>query len=99
MTKKMAVPITSGNQPPWASFSVVAAKKVVSIVKKKPVANMLRSNGYFHAKRSTKKVRKVSIIIVAVTANPYADARFEDEPNPSTAMTTTASRVQLTKGI
>ena len=47
----------------------------------------------------TKKVSSVSTSMVAVTATPYAPARREDEPKPTTAAITTAHSVQLTDGM
>jgi hypothetical protein len=44
---KMAPPIISGNQPPWNSLSMLELKKARSTTKKKPVAAMHSTSGYF----------------------------------------------------
>jgi hypothetical protein len=49
--------------------------------------------------RMTKKVSSVSTSMVAVTATPYAPARFDEEPKPTTAAITAAHSSQFTEGM
>ncbi len=45
----MKAPMRSGNQPPSITLTMLAAKKVKSTMKKKPVASAASDHGYFQA--------------------------------------------------
>ena len=51
-----------------------------------------------HSAPTTTNASRVSIIIVSVTAMPYADARALDERKPTTSAITAPSSIQLMLG-
>ena len=90
--------IVSGNQPPCTIFGMLAAKKDRSTVRKKTAPSAVSHAGLRHSIRTTTKKRSVSMASVPVTAIPYAEARFCDEPKPMTSATTAANSTRLIPG-
>ncbi len=73
-TVKMAAPIISGNQPPARTLIRLAEKNATSTVTKMARNRIEGTAPHFHNPRTTTKASTVSIIIVSVTAMPYAEA-------------------------
>ena len=70
MRRKIAVPITSGNQPPLNTFSKFAAKKAASTTRNTLHASIARPALQPHTRREAKKNSTVVESIVRVTAMP-----------------------------
>ncbi|MNN69611.1 hypothetical protein D3C81_1854170 [compost metagenome] len=68
--KNAALPISSGNQPPSATLSRLAAKKVRSTSRKPPASRATSTGFHFQTLRIMKAARNEVISIVVVTAMP-----------------------------
>jgi hypothetical protein len=76
--------ISSENQPPSSILSALAPRKAKSTGRNTtPSATAPRPHP--QRRRATTHSSAVVISIVAVTAIPYAAARFADEPKPTTS--------------
>ena len=76
---KKTTPITSGNQAPCRILLMLAAKKGTSTSKKRPASGAAHIKGQCHCLRVTTKNNIVLMIIVEVTANPYAAASLLED--------------------
>ena len=70
MAVTRAAPIVSGTQPPWTILSEEAPKKAMSIARKGMPTSRMETGFHFHSRYATNMARKVSQIMVMVTAIP-----------------------------
>src|SRR3569623_2884945 len=95
---KVTTAMASGNQPPCAVLVILAVKKAKSIETKRTAKGIATHLFQRHSNSITSMSNTVSIIIVQVTATPYAAARLLDDWKPNTSTTVAVNNVQFTKG-
>ena len=99
MTVVMSNPTTNGTQPPWLTLVKLGIKNATSITKSNAVIDRLRI-GFIRQRRcATKNIRIVVMVIVIVTATPYAAARLLDEGNAITRKTVAKNSKKFITGI
>ena len=81
----MAAAAASGNQPPSSTFTRFAPKNEASTTRKSTVRGCAFQRGQRHRSRMTRWKRSVVMIIVPVTAMPYAAASAKDDLKPRTS--------------
>src|SRR5581483_2699332 len=91
-------PTTTGSQPPSASFCRFEVRKESSSKRSGSRHEMHAVTGHSQRWRQIGHIRIVSMVIVIITAMPYAVASDADERKPSTHISTNASRTQFTNG-
>ena len=62
--------MATGNQPPWKSFVMLAARKMTLTLRKTIPASHTSHSGFCQSLRMTTRKRIVSIVSVPVTAIP-----------------------------
>ena len=91
-------PRANGNQPPSKNLTAQPATSKASSARNRAVAAATSGAGNCQPSRTTNQVRTVVIIIVKVTAMPYAPANAVLLPKPTVAIITPMSSAQLTAG-
>src|SRR5262245_42107074 len=94
----MARATATGTQPPCMNLTAVAPKKAKSTLRKAKVTRPALTGCHSQTRTATTKANTVVMIMVAVTAMPYAAARRDDEPNDRTSRIVATMSIQLMLG-
>ena len=94
----ITIPTTIGNHPPFGIFARLAPKNARSIVSSGTVTATTFGTDHRQVWREYSAMRSVVIPIVAVTAIPYAAARFDEVRKASTREMLPIISNQLTIG-
>ncbi len=90
--------MTRGSQAPWRILRLDEEKKTASIVAKNPNSGTATYHRQPHTRVAMTLIAIEVTSMTPETANPYAAASRELEPNPTTRKTQETSRARLTIG-
>jgi hypothetical protein len=96
--RKTPPAMTSGTQPPSSILIRLAAKKAPSTARKTPAMRPAATGDQRHRRRATTYRRIVVMVIVPVTAVPYAEPSALEEPKPTTSSRQPTMSAALTSG-
>ena len=99
ITRATQLAISRGTQAPSKSFSMFAAKNACSTRRSGTIRAATCHSFHPHIRQMTKNAMSDAMIICAVTATPYAEARLLEFLNSSTISMTATSRIQFTRGM
>src|SRR5690242_13528000 len=99
MMMNSPVPTASGNHPPAATLTRFAEKNDTSMMTSGMYSASAAPSDHRQLRTATRKNRNDVIVMVPVTAMPYAAARPELEPNASTSATHATISIQLISGM
>ena len=89
---------TSGNQPPVSIFTRLAPRNARSTVRNRAPTATTRPAGQRQRSLATEQNSSVVMVMVPVTAIPYADARLPDDWNVRTRSTQATPSTRFTPG-
>src|SRR5260221_79515 len=99
MIRKTIDATSRGNQPPSAILARFAPRNATSGIRKAMVTNDANATLHRRRSRATTYARIVVMIIVVLTARPYAPARLVELRKPITSAIVQNISAQLTDGM